>query len=123
MEGVGAAVMLLLSVQIDRFVDEHPPGFVECSLVDANGTRHLFVEKVPVLASEDLWTDSAYPRPGAIACQIEAELKSAAGDALLRVSTELPWHVESTTGQTVFTVRAAQVRESTAQSPARPGQG
>ena len=45
MERVGAAVMLLLSVQIDRFVDEHPPGFVECSLVDAEGTRHGHVKQ------------------------------------------------------------------------------
>ena len=102
--------MTELVVQIDRFVDDHQPGFVECSLVDAHGTKHVFLEKIPVVTTETLWPGSAYPRPGAIACQVEREFKDPAGITLLQVSTELPWHVESTTGETRFTVQAGQVR-------------
>jgi hypothetical protein len=100
----------LLSIQIDRFVDDHQPGFVECSLIDAHGTRHLFLEKVPVVTAEHLWSDSTYPSPGVIACRIERELKDQTGQTLLQVNTELPWHVESTTGETRFVVQIGQVR-------------
>jgi hypothetical protein len=101
--------MPALAVEISRFVDESNPGFVECLLVDALGHSHLFVEKVPVVTREDLWSTSTYPRPGVIACEIEAEWKDGAGQSFARVSTELPWHVESTVGQTQFVVLASQL--------------
>ena len=101
--------MPALSVEISRFVDDSNPGFVECLLVDALGRSHLFVEKVPIVSTEDLWSTSVYPRPGVIACAVEAEWKDGAGQSLARVSTELPWHVESTTGQTQFIVFASQL--------------
>jgi hypothetical protein len=103
-------VSSLLSLQIDRFVDNSQPGFVECSLVDAYGARHLFVEKVPVVTAEDLWSDSDFPRQGVIACEIEREFAVDVDQPLLQVNTELPWHVESTTGETRFVVRMSQVR-------------
>jgi hypothetical protein len=101
--------MPALAVEISRFVDESNPGFVECLLVDALGHSHLFVEKVPVVTTEDLWSTSTYPRPGVIACEVEAEWKDGEGQSLARVSTELPWHVESTVGQTQFVVLASQL--------------
>lgn len=97
-------------VQISRFVDEHQPGFIECILLDALGESHLFVEKVPVVSKGDLWPTSSYPQPGAIACEVEAQWKDAAGRSLVRVSTERPWGVESTAGTTCFTVLLAQVK-------------
>jgi hypothetical protein len=55
--------MPAVTVQISRFVDEHQPGFVECILMDALGESHLFVEKVPVVSTDDLWSTSSYPQP------------------------------------------------------------
>ncbi len=98
-----------LTIQIERFVDEDQPGFVECSLMDAYGTGHLFVEKYPIVTTEELRSDSSYPRTGAIPCQIEHELGSPDGEKLVRVNTELPWHVESTTGAIQFVVHSDQV--------------
>ena len=34
-----------ISVQIVRFVDGHQPGLVECELIDAEGRRHIIVDK------------------------------------------------------------------------------
>ena len=31
-----------LSVQIERYIDDHFPGWVACVLTDANGKRHEF---------------------------------------------------------------------------------
>jgi hypothetical protein len=44
-----------LKVTIARFVDEHQPGFVECTFADASGVTHSIIEKVPVISAEDLW--------------------------------------------------------------------
>lgn len=102
--------MPALQVEISRFIDEHQPGFVECTLVDANGQCHLFVEKVPIVSKEDLWSTSSYPRSGLIECEIEEEeMKTESGLPVFRVSTEKPWGVESTTGQTQFLVKPSQV--------------
>ena len=101
--------MQALVVDIVRFVDDHQPGFVECRLLDAKGHIHYFVEKVPVVSTEDLWSSSKYPRPGVIACQVIQRWLDGS-QQLLKVSTELPWHIESTTGATEFVVFESQVR-------------
>ena len=101
--------MPALTVEISRFVDESNPGFIECVIVDAFGKLHLILEKVPVISTEDLWSTSVYPRPGEIACEVEAAWTDESGRSLVRVSTELPWHVESTTGETAFVVLSSQV--------------
>lgn len=98
-------------VEISRFVDEDPPGFVECTLIDAQGNRHAFVEKLPVVTCANLWAASRYPQPGVIRCRIEARWQDERGRAVVQVSTELPDHVESTSGQSSFVVLTAQVRE------------
>jgi len=101
--------MATVSVQIVRFVDDYLPGIVECQLVDAEGAVHFFIEKVPIVTAEDLCLDSSYPADGAIACEIEAEWSDDQGRQLVKVNTERPWAVESTTGATRFTVLAVQV--------------
>jgi len=98
-----------VSIQIERFVDDHQPGFVECRLVDAFGRSHLFVEKLPIVTSAHLWSYSSYPRTGAIACEILAVSIDAAGRKLAQVNTERPWSVESTEGVSSFIVLSSQV--------------
>ena len=102
--------MPALAVQISRFVDEYQPGIVECLFVDANGHRHLFIEKVPIVTTENLWSTSSYPRPGTIAGEVEAEWREDDGRVLARVNTERPWGVESTTGETHFVVLASELQ-------------
>jgi hypothetical protein len=101
--------MPAVTVQISRFVDDHQPGFVECILMDALGKSHLFVEKAPIVSTDDLWSTSNYPQPGAIACEVAEQWQDEAGRSLVRVSTERPWGVESTAGTTCFTVLLAQL--------------
>ena len=99
-----------IAVEIVRFVDEHQPGFVECQFQDAHGQQHVVVEKVPVVTKENLWTNSRYPRPGTIACTLERAYQDHSGRSLVTVSTELPWHIESSTGQTKFELLSSQVQ-------------
>jgi hypothetical protein len=61
--------MPCLRVEIVAFVDESFPGFVRCAFVDADGKRHTFIEKVPVVTTQELWRDSTYPQPGIVPCE------------------------------------------------------
>jgi len=99
-----------LLVRIERFVDDDFPGLVECVLVDFDDCPHRFVEKAPVVSSANLSFDSAFPQPGHIACVVDEKWTDERGRRLVRVSTIEPWNVESTTGETTFTVLRDQVR-------------
>jgi len=102
-------LMTAVVVEISRFVDEHQPGFVECALVDASGTKHTFIEKVPVVSTANLLSSSQYPQLGFIACEVQDQWQSAEGASLVRICTERPWGVESKQGVTTFVVTTAQL--------------
>ena len=81
-------------------------------MVDAFGQSHIFIEKVPIVTAEDLWSNSAYPRQGEIAIERLTERKDEKGYWLTRVSTKRPWGIESTTGETEFVLLASQIVSS-----------
>ena len=62
-----------LSVMIERFVDDHFPGWVECSLVDSDACAYRFIEKAPVISAASLMPDSDFPQSGYIACLVQDE--------------------------------------------------
>lgn len=101
--------MDVLPVTIERRVDDDFPGYVECILVDSDDRPHRFVQKVPVVSAANLPLDSAFPQPGYIACVVEDEWTDERGRQLVRVSTTNPWGIESTTGETIFTVLRDQI--------------
>jgi hypothetical protein len=101
--------MPAIEIQILRFVDENQPGWVECALVDSVGVKHLFVEKIPVVSTENLSLTSNYPCSGSIQCDVEEEWKDKDGNSVARISTERPWGVESTTGIARFVVLSSQI--------------
>jgi hypothetical protein len=98
-----------VKVVIRKYVDDAQPGFVECCLVDASGREWLFIEKVPVVTESNLDGDSAYPQPGCIACVVVARRRDETGREIASVSTETPWDVAATTGETSFEVLADQL--------------
>ena len=95
-----------LTVQIVRFVDSHQPGWVECELVDAEGRRHLIIDKAPVFSAENLEADSEYPVTATMRCEVLKRYQDEAGHDLVRVSTTRPDSIESTEGLSEFTVPA-----------------
>ncbi len=101
--------MHLLAVQIIQFVDESQPGWVRAEFLDAAGLKHRVVEKVPVITDKDLWIDSEYPCSGAIGCKILEAFKDDEGRKVVRISTQVPWGIESSDGISEFTVLAEQV--------------
>ena len=107
--GVSRLQMRFIAVQVTRYVDDPFPGWVECIMVDASSQKHLFVEKVPIVTSENLGPESAYPQDAVIACEVEKEWSDEAGRSLALVNTELPSGIESTSGVTKFVVLQAQL--------------
>ncbi|NKF24800.1 hypothetical protein [Solimonas marina] len=101
--------MLSLSVEIRRFTDPHQPGFVECGFVDARGKEHVFIEKVPVVTSRNLSAESIYPQSGHIACKELGQWHNEQGQHMYRITTELPFGIESIEGLSVFEVQAVQL--------------
>jgi len=101
-----------LVVQIVRFVDAHQPGFVACEFVDASGSSHTIIDKVPVLSHEDLDASSTYPKPGIVGCEVVARWRDKDGRELVRVNTERPWCIESTDGVSEFVVLANQLESA-----------
>lgn len=98
-----------VSVTIQGFFDDSFPGFVACLLVDADGNERHFVDKAPVLGPPDLSFDSVFPQPGHIACAVRDEWIDGRGRKLVRVCTSQPWGLESTAGETYFTVLRDQI--------------
>jgi len=99
-----------IKAEISRYVDDEPqPGMVECVLVDAFGNTHFFIEKTAIVSSESLLATSTYPIACELSCEIEAEWNDESGQALVRISTERPWAIESATGETRFIVTPSQV--------------
>jgi|SRR5581483_6806336 len=97
-----------LVVNIVEFVDDHQPGRVACTLIDARGTQHRFVDKVPIFTSEHLDKKNTYPRSGLVRCTVLDEWLDS-GNELVRVSTAIPDDVESTSGISEFVVFAQQL--------------
>ena len=101
--------MTSLKVQIVRFVDGHQPGFVECEFRDAKGELHVIRDKLPVLTTANLWSDSAYPQPGEIRCQVLDRISGSSGDQLVRVTLASPDGIETLDGRSEFLVAESQV--------------
>lgn len=77
--------MTYLRVDIVGFADESFPVFVHCAFTDAMAIRHTFLEKIPVVTAQNLWSDSTYPQPGMMPCETVECLHDAEGRNLARV--------------------------------------
>jgi hypothetical protein len=104
-----APVYPQLQVTITRFISKDNPYFIECRFTDALGKEHIIHEKVPVITHEDLDEHSTYPRPGFIACEVMEQFPADGGSEIVLIDTSKPWSIETTEGETIFEVDAAQV--------------
>jgi hypothetical protein len=104
--------MRAVRVQIMRITDfEWQPGWVECSLIDANGREHLFEEKIPMVTEASLTPSSEFPQPGVIACLVVGQRIDADGREIVEIDTREPWATESTAGETRFQVTPDQLSD------------
>jgi hypothetical protein len=112
--------VLEVQISITAFIDEYQPGIVECRLVDAHGKTWIFHEKIPVVTTQDLWTDSQYPQPGLVACTVLERKSDSSGRRIVKIDTSRPWGIESTDGVSVFEVFAEQLEGHYGETDLRP---
>ena len=73
------------------------PEVVLCEIVDVYGQKHEFIEKWPVVSAEDF--ENSFPRKCELDCIVLEEKETS-----YLVSTEQPWHIESTDEKTIFEI-------------------
>lgn len=78
-------------------------------MLDAEGQRHSFLDKVPMLINGEYDAESEYPAPDALRCEVLKRYRDENGRELVRVSTARPDSIESTGGITEFTVPAVLI--------------
>lgn len=96
--------MACLKVRVLKIWDaDWYPGLAECSMLDAYGKEHRFCDKIPIFSADDI-TPESLPCDGVICCVLCGEL-----NGMVKIDTERPYHVESTTGQHLFYVLPNQL--------------
>jgi len=100
-----------IRAEIVRWISDDFPGFVECRFTDRFGREWSFVEKVPVLTKADLRSNSPFPRPGFIACQIISCGHDESGRDIVEVTTATPSGIEATDGTTRFELLMQQLTQ------------
>ena len=104
--------MIFIVADVMRFISDEPqPGIVECVFSDAFWRMHAFVEKAAIVGDDAMLATTVYPVACELACGIVAEWEEA-GEPLVRVCTERPWHIVSVDGETNFVVRPSQLRRA-----------
>jgi hypothetical protein len=106
--------VMVLKIQIVRYLDGHFPGWVECEFLDAENHRHTLVERVRVISTQWFGPGASYPQAGGVACEILARWQDASGRDLVRVTTDIPYSIESAEGVTEFVVLSSQVASAEA---------
>ncbi|WP_432948089.1 hypothetical protein ACQPXM_12740 [Kribbella sp. CA-253562] len=97
---------MMLRCEAVRWVGDDPfPGLVEVAFTDADGMRHVLVDKRPVFGGADgLGAGTAYP----VAVGLDCEVLLVEGEAVV-ITTERPWGVEGADGRTEFRVGGDQL--------------
>ena len=103
-------VTTYIRAEITRLISDDFPGFVECRFADRSGADWVIVEKAPVLRGGDLRSDSRFPRPILIACEVIARRRDGAGREIVDVTTEAPWGISASDGTTSFQLYAEQLQ-------------
>ncbi|MHA3788499.1 hypothetical protein ACX0HA_09840 [Flavobacterium hauense] len=104
--------MKALKIKITKFIDAHQPGFVECTFIDAWNKKHIIHEKVPVVTTENLDTNSIYPVEGIVNCEIIKEYTDSNNRIIVTISTEKPWDISTIEDMNVFDILENQLTES-----------
>jgi uncharacterized protein YodC (DUF2158 family) len=103
--------MFAIKSIITGFISDDQPGFVACKFYDAWGKEHVIHEKIPVVATEHVDRDSAYPKTGVIGCEIIKRWTDERGRTILTVRTDVPWAIEANDGLTKFDLLSEQIVE------------
>jgi len=92
----------IVRAQAIRWIDDSFPGWIEVKVIDAAGRDHRIVDKVPVLTTLDIRSDTCFPTElwiGAVTTDTGGE----------HVTARLKW-VDTQEGLNELVIAAADVR-------------
>lgn len=104
--------MTAVRVQINRWVDDHQPGFVECRFIDRSGRERMIIEKLPIVSEVQLDQGSSYPQLGSIPCTVVSRTRDQSGREIAEVDITAPIFIEAVDGETRFQVFADDLIEA-----------
>ena len=96
--------MTTVKVTITKVVEQAQPTFVEFYLTDIHGKKHFFHDKIPIVSEEYYIDDTDFPKNGALGCTVTEKLKNS-----YIIDTDIPDHVDSLDGSTVFEVAESEI--------------
>jgi hypothetical protein len=102
--------MTYIHAQIIRWVSDDFPGVVECRFADRFGREWAIIEKLPILTVADLRSNSRFPQPALVACEVIAKHQDDAGRAIVDITTMTPWAITATDGTSSFQLYAEQLQ-------------
>ena len=103
--------MLAVRVEVIKWIEDAQPGMVACRLFDVWGNQHTFVEKLPVVTTAWLDSNSTYPQPGWIACEVVQQRLDDSGRDIITITTGQPRTVTLILGVTQFEVLSEQLAD------------
>jgi hypothetical protein len=105
-------VTAYIRAQIIRWVSDDFRGFVECRFADTLGREWSVIEKLPVVTDADLRSNSQFPQPALVACEVVAGGQDDAGRKIAEITTMASFAIDATDGTTCFQLYAEQLQVS-----------
>lgn len=82
--------MKFIKIKITKFISNDQPGFVECKLTDIHNKEWSFIEKIPVVTTENIEENSDFPLDGYIAGEVVKQWSDEKGRQILTINTQRP---------------------------------
>jgi hypothetical protein len=99
-----------LRVKIIDFTNNGFPGWVKCIFKDAYNNEWFFEEKIPIVTSEYLNSESKYPQDGFLGCQVVKESINSENKKIVTIDLSTPFGISEENGKTIFDVFADQLK-------------
>jgi hypothetical protein len=98
-----------VKVTVVGWHENHPPGIVECSLVDRRGRDWRIALKYYDATKEELSPDSEYPLLGSVLCQILERGVDENGKSIAKIELDVPLENLSENGIDQFEIFTGQL--------------
>jgi hypothetical protein len=96
-------------VTIVGWYENHPPGIVECSLIDCRGKDWRLALKYYDTTKEEIGPDSGYPLPGSVPCLILERGLSESAEGTVKIELDVPLQNLSENGIDQFEIFIGQL--------------
>jgi 3-dehydroquinate dehydratase len=102
--------MKYLKIKIVKYVDDSQPGWVKCVFEDVQERQWSFVEKAPIVTSQQIGHGDNYPLDGEVECSLISEFTDSNNNKIVTIDLSSPLGIEAENGQSKFNVFESQIK-------------